>query len=309
MWEMWEPQRTPGDWTYTRAMTSEDLTDASGADLVASALAIDDEDDHQYWDLVRELQRRGDASTFQVARDLCAQPSEPARVLGINILAQLGFSAGRPFLEETLPVAVQLADSAQSPRMLIAAISALGHLRDPRGLQHCIRYVKHPNADVRFEVAQSLPHVVDESTAEGVVSALVQLMVDSSSDVRDWATFGLGSLLEVDTTEVRDALFARLDDTDGDTAGEALVGLAMRKDPRAADHIIRQLARSDAGNLIVEAAARLGDSRCLPALYKLRENRWDADDPRGEWLAWAITACEGDGPGFQASGTARRSMP
>ena len=117
-------------------------------------------------------------------------------------------------------------------------------------------------------------------------------MEDPDPGVRDWATFGLGSLLDVDTAEVREALLARVDDVGGDTAGEALVGLARRKDPRALDPINRWLASTDAGNLIVEAAAELADPRSLPALYALRDGGWQREDVRGSVLEVAIEACE-----------------
>ena len=41
---------------------------------------------------------------------------------------------------------------------------------------------------------------------------------DVEGEVRDWATMGLGSRLEVDNPAIRNALAARLDDLEGDTA-------------------------------------------------------------------------------------------
>ena len=97
---------------------------------------------------------------------------------------------------------------------------------------------------------------------------------------------------DLGVSEIRDALLARINDEEEDTAGEALVGLARRNDPRAVDHIIRRLEDGDVGNLIVEATEALASPRCLPALYALRDDEWDRDDPRGELLAAAIEACE-----------------
>jgi hypothetical protein len=54
-----------------------------------------------------------------------------------------------------------------------------------------------------------------------------------SAKVRGWATFCLGSELDADGPAVREALLRRVDDPEGDAAGEALVGLARRGDPRA----------------------------------------------------------------------------
>ena len=77
--------------------------------------------------------------------------------------------------------------------------------------------------------------------------------------MRDRAVFGLGSQLDRDSPELRDALFARL--ADPDPRGEALVGLARRGDPRGVEALRRAIADGESGPLVVEAAALTG----LPA--------------------------------------------
>jgi HEAT repeat protein len=81
-------------------------------------------------------------------------------------------------------------------------------------------------------VTRALPGGVEHPSAKAqVAQALIRLTNDDSSDVRDDAVFGLGSILDLDTAEIRDALRARLFDSDLDTRLEALVGLAERRDP------------------------------------------------------------------------------
>jgi len=106
---------------------------------------------------------------------------------------------------------------------------------------------------------------------------LIALSVDADADVRDWATFGLGSLLELDTPELRAALEARLADESADVRDEALVGLAQRGDARMCDRIRAELVRDSVGILAVEAAAALGDRRCADcnsALTTRAERSW-----------------------------------
>jgi hypothetical protein len=74
--------------------------------LIEGALAISNEDDENYWALVGELQQLSGPTTFQAMVDLCRTNSEAKRRLGLNVLAQLGYKSGRPFLEETLPVVI-----------------------------------------------------------------------------------------------------------------------------------------------------------------------------------------------------------
>ena len=93
--------------------------------------------------------------------------------------------------------------------------------------------------------------------------------------VRDWATFGLGSMIEADTPPIREALFARLSDADDTVRGEALVGLALRKDERAIEPLIQELERHPAektGSLLIEAAEEMADTRLLPILTRLKQS-------------------------------------
>lgn len=272
----------------------EAASDTPSEVLVADALGRDHESD-EYWSAVHELQRRGDRHTFELAAQLATSADEAKVVLGLDVLAQLGFAEGRPFLEESLPIVLARAvDPDGETQAIVAAISALGHLGDARGLDAAVGRVRHPDDDVRFAVARALPSLAGEPPAAEAVDALIALTSDAHSDVRDWATFGLGSQLEVDSPRIRDALAARLDDADGDTAGEALVGLARRHNARVVDRLRQWLDEPICGNLIVEAAAAFGSADLLPALLRLKELGWDQDDPRAEWLDQAIEACSGE---------------
>ena len=125
---------------------------------------------------------------------------------------------------------------------------------------------------------KALPSIVSRPPEEEAVAALVRLAADPDSDVRDWATFGLGSQLDVDTYAVREALVAGLADKAGNTAGEALVGLARRHDPRTLLPLLARL-EDDPGNLIVDAARELGAPDALAALLRLKEEGWQDDGP------------------------------
>ena len=89
------------------------------------------------------------------------------------------------------------------------------------------------------------------------IDTLLQLMRDSDSDVRDWATFGLGTQSDADSLAIREALFARFQNEDEDTRAEAVVGLAKRKDLRALPVVIEELERDEYGVLYEEAASYL----------------------------------------------------
>lgn len=73
------------------------------------------------------------------------------------------------------------------------------------------------------------------------IDTLIELMEDINEDVRDWATFALGSQCDVDFVEVREALRKRLDDPFEDARSEAVWGLARRKDPLGLQILLERL--------------------------------------------------------------------
>lgn len=139
------------------------------------------------------------------------------------------------------------------------------------------------------EVARAALGGLDSADAQAAVAAaLIRLSEDAVAETRDWATFGLGSILVLDTPEVRRALAAGLDDTDFDTCCEALVGLAERKDPRAFSRTLELLQSDSFPRLAVDAARALADPRLLEALRDL-ERWWDVDT---DVLRLAINECQ-----------------
>jgi HEAT repeats len=265
-------------------------------ELVALALALDDDDENEdeaYWAIVLELQRRGDRGTFEAARALCLDASDDARCLGVAVLAQLGFAEGRPFLEESLPLVSALCAEGASDDVLAASLHALGHLQDPRGARAVLAQRHHPDPTVRLAVAQAAEGVAGEPPDPAVVDAVIELTRDVDDGVRNWSTFSLALLFEVDDPAVREALLARIGDPDAATSAEALGGLAARADPRAADGILDRLPgpfpERYVADVLVEAAEQLADPRFIPALAMLREQETDPD--AYERLSEAIAAC------------------
>jgi HEAT repeat protein len=249
------------------------------------------QDPDERYAIAVELQGHTDRPAFDAACALTRSGNPDERVLGLDILGQIGYPAGRPFLEDSMPVLLACCDDGR-PEVVGSAIMALGHLADPRGLRAVLRHVTHPYEQVRFAVAFTLPGVAGDPPAGEAADALIRLTRDEDPEVRDWATMGLTSPFKADTEEIRNALAARLADEEGDTAGEALLGLAQRKDPRTLAPLLAWLDR-DPGNLIIEAAAALGAAEALPVLRRLKDAGWQDHNCRPSVLDHAIEACSG----------------
>jgi HEAT repeat protein len=227
------------------------------AALAASRADPTDESDER-WDLIRALHRRADRSILDRARSWCAGPEVVERVLGADVLAQLGTTseAGvRLYAAESTPVLRGLLRDSDV-RVLRSALFALGHLETGETVE-VAALAAHSSADVRYAVTHALGGRSDEVS----IRTLIALSSDADDDVRDWATFALGSLCEVDTAEVRECLLARVSDRNIEARGEALVGLAVRADRRATPHIIAAL-RGGAQDYLVLDAAREMLERC-----------------------------------------------
>jgi HEAT repeat protein len=254
-----------------------DPTNATTAELIAAVLATPDEDEHVWEPALSELQARPTRETFEAATALLASDLMPARELGVEILGALGGSGSdlaRPFREETVVMLLDLLTRENEPRVLESLGYAFGHLDEPRGIAPLCALAAHPESRVRSAVVHGLLRHEDQRAA----SALIQLSADESSDVRNWATFGLGTQITLDTPAIRDALVARLDDGHSEAREEAMYGLAMRLDPRAIPTLLDFLEDSE-GPLLDSALLvltdHLQDARLPPALTR----RWPDGAP------------------------------
>jgi HEAT repeat protein len=236
-------------------------------------------DEQRPWDAITELQRRATAAVYARARRLCASSLARERRLGATILAQFG-ALGDSYHEPIVQLLTEMLETEAEPKVLHALGIALSHRSDPRSVGPLLRHVHHPDADVRYAVAVGL----GGQEHPAAPAALIELSADPEPHVRDWATFGLGSLCRQDSPAIRAALAARLRDTDPDTRAEALAGLAERRDPRVPDELLAALNAGALSSIHLEIASDLADPRLRPALVGLRDS-WTG--PR-DWLYSAL---------------------
>ncbi len=252
-------------------------------------LASSEEDKDSYWDLVWILHARGSDEEFIAASKLCKSQNSKKRSLGVDILAQLGIPE-RTFPQQSGDILLKLLSSEENSNVLASIAFAFGHLKDSRCILPLVKLKNNPDASVRNGVAFGLICFEDQLA----IQALIDLSIDKDEDVRNWATFGLGSQIETDTQAIRDALLARVisetgeDDTIAEIRGEALLGLAIRKDKRVINPLIVELESGCVGILSVEAAKEIGDAKLYPTLINLQE-WWDIDS---NLLQEAISSCK-----------------
>lgn len=253
-------------------------------DLINRALTEPDE--NKAWDAVVTLHFRATREVFEEARKLCYSECPQERGLGADILGQLGVP-DRLCPDECVAILAEVAETESDEEAIGCISTALGHLQHPGAVEPLLRWKRHPNSVIRWRVAVALcGH--DEPDA---VEALIELSADPNDNVRDWATFGLGTQTDLNTPRLREALCARLNDPDAVTRAEAFVGLARRKDERVIPYLIEALDSTQLDgyeprqDLVLEAVEEIADPRLLPSLLAMR------DRENNEWLEEMIQRC------------------
>ncbi len=210
----------------------------SNGELIDLVLRKDmDADDEAFWDPMRLLQYRLPAIIDDVV-ELLKSKSDMARDSAATILGQsrMPVKWNGPRCVDLL--LASLADeTAIEP--LVSALHAVGHFHEKRCIPAILRFQEHANADVRYAATVALGGFENEEA----IMALIKLSADPDFDVRNWATFNLGSLIDADTPAIREALAARLTETDGEIKGEAIVGLSRRGDARSVRPMLELLDR------------------------------------------------------------------
>jgi HEAT repeat protein len=264
-------------------------------DLLARLLDYDEEDEQSsetHFDRMEEVFAALDtqANRIGLAEAFWAEPEEPVRALGFDLLAVQAHRFDwhvQPLIDAAAQVRLDGLDRA-GLRLRRAAANALACVvDDERVLDPLLRFAHDEDPVVRWQVARGIP-VAADPLPPAAVETLTGMLRDEDSDVRDWAAFALGTR-ENDTPELRDALARLLFDAEEDTAAEAAYALARRKDPRVLPVLERALTQPAIGRLYFEAAAALADPALLPTLARLKAEGFADPD-----LDRAIEACRTD---------------
>jgi HEAT repeat protein len=235
--------------------------------LIEAAYKEENEDD--FWEMILDLSSRASDTELAASLDLIKSDDPIYRQIGAQILSRLD-PGKKTYHEQAIEALIPLLSDKDEDVIEVAAFG-LGHRRDTRNVPHLLKFIEHPNPNIRHGVVMALTGLEDPAALD----ALIKLSADSDYDTRNWATFGLGQQCDVDTPEIRKALRERLSDEDSEKRGEALIGLAKRKDAQVKQAIIKELTGEFLGSLAIEAAGLLGDPDFIPLLEEIKQAEKD----------------------------------
>jgi hypothetical protein len=245
-----------------RAASADDLAakyrsdPRSTGELLSLVNSKDIDADKDYWTLSCVLQHRL-PSEFDLVQALSRSANPKEQDDAAIILGQNGVK-DKYDVERCQAV---LLDMLSQPDIgsppLASILFALGTLKASGRVEVLLRFQHHSDPWVRYAVTSSLGSCPEESA----IKALIELSRDEDFEVRNWATFGLGSLTDADSEEIRRALAERLTESDEEIRGEALVGLVERHDQRAIVPLLRELSQWRNQPLIKDCADKLTENK------------------------------------------------
>lgn len=217
-----------------------------------------------YWQNISVLRQRPTKNVFSICVKLAESDKPHCRIIAYDILAQLGLMP-RPFSKQTIELLFQHLETEDDPTAMMSLLYAIGH---------------HDKVLNRLQVDQlcALSATDDSSVKEGLLFALngidnakailvlIMFSKDKLSNIRNWATFGLGSQIKRNTRQIRSALWDRVNDKHQETKLEAIAGLAIRKDMRVSEIIKRELIAGERSKVLFDAILDLNDESILADL-------------------------------------------
>lgn len=220
-----------------------------------------------FWENVGELRKRPNKEVYSKAFKLANSESEQEKIIGIYVLAQLGFDP-RFQQAKTIELYFKLLENEKSPKVISAILSSISHNNENINdiqISKLVEYKTHKFVNVRFELALAISCLENEIA----IKTLIKLSTDKDSDIRNWATFGIGTQLDNDTEEIRIALWNRVSDKDESTKLEAISGLAKRKDKKIKEVLKTELENiNENGSLILESIELFNNKDFIPLLKK-----------------------------------------
>lgn len=243
---------------------------------------LNNKSDKNYWRYISELRKRKSKAIFEKSISLTNSEITKERIIGIDILAQFGYP--RLHKNKILKKFFQLLKKETDKYIISSIFYGIGHNNEDlttKQIDLICSFKNNKSSRVRY----SLVFALTTKEEPKAIRTLIELSKDRDYEIRDWATFGLGSQIEIDNEAIRNALWKRVNDKYEAPRFEAIAGLAKRKDERVKAVLIRELENIDEfGSLILESIEDLNDKDFIPLLQKQIAKNKEFKTVEEKWL-------------------------
>jgi hypothetical protein len=227
---------------------------------------LNNKSNDNYWNYISELRKRKSKDIFEKSILLIESEIAKERIIGIDVLAQFGFP--RIHKNIILKKFFNLLKNESDKYAISSIFYGIGHNNENltvKQIDILCSFKKHKSSRIRYSLAFALLTKQEPNA----IQTLIELSKDRDYEIRDWATFGLGTQIEIDNVEIRNALWKRINDKYEAPRFEAIFGLAKRKDLRIKEILITELENIDEfGSLILEAIEEFNDKEFISLIEK-----------------------------------------
>lgn len=264
-------------------------------DLLASRWRQDSYPDltRKYYKLLEAFCEQRDEA-LALAKSLISSEREYERFFAVQIINIVFNPTEQEHVAEARTIIRALAEMAKTERhiaILTQIAYALGKPYLKEATKPLMELARHDDVNVVFAAVQSFNAI--DKVPEYAIKRLIQLTSSKDADVRNWATFQLGTQMsDVHREDITEALRARLRDRHNETRCEAFRGLAYRSDPAGIeplrDWLLKKAKTDRVMSLEVEAAGAYGSPQLYESLQVATKSIFWKDS---DLMKWAMARC------------------
>lgn len=236
-----------------------------------------------YWNNISELRKRATEEIYDQAYKLAKSENDKKKIIGIDVLAQLGFDP-RIGQQKTVELYFELLKNEQNDDVLFSLFFGISHNNENLTEKQILKLTEFKNSknkDIRYSLVSALSTIENPKAIE----TLIELSEDKYSSIRNWATFGIGTLSEEINDRILNALWRRTKDKHQETRLEAIVGLANRQQSAVKANIVDEIKGGNYTTLLFDAIAELNDKDFISYLENDLKSAKKDTNANKEWLA------------------------
>lgn len=218
------------------------------------------------WKLIRKIRKIQDLNFYSNLLQFLNHQEVSTRGLSARILAQFGTE--KSIKQQTLSAFLNRLTSETEESVLSELLFGIGHCNDKITKEQVNQLTSiEPRLPetLYFEYVFALLQISQKSAT----SALIRMSQNKASKVRNWATFGLGSQISINSADIRKALWARTKDRHQETRYEAIVGLKKRNEIGIEAVIEKELKRKNVGTMLFDCVAENRLIQFKPQIEKI----------------------------------------